>query len=86
MIAHTSNEILSSFAWHRSNECRMLTVTQNGLVEVISLNETVPLTWSPHGDLCFGFVTAINIGPAANPNTISDVRYAICCLATSPLL
>jgi hypothetical protein len=33
----------------------MLTVTNSGLVEVVSLQETIPLAWSPLGDVSFGY-------------------------------
>lgn len=45
----------------------MLTVTFNGVVEVVSLSETIPVSWSPHGDLCFSFGTHLVVGPIASP-------------------
>eukprot|EP01114_Cavostelium_apophysatum_P012662 TRINITY_DN288_c0_g1_i6.p1 TRINITY_DN288_c0_g1~~TRINITY_DN288_c0_g1_i6.p1 ORF type:complete len:932 (+),score=212.05 TRINITY_DN288_c0_g1_i6:136-2931(+) len=52
---HETQEPLSSFSWHPTNQYRVLTVTNSGIVEVVSLQESIPLTWSPQGDVSFGF-------------------------------
>eukprot|EP00026_Physarum_polycephalum_P001793 Phypoly_transcript_01796.p1 GENE.Phypoly_transcript_01796~~Phypoly_transcript_01796.p1 ORF type:complete len:954 (+),score=144.73 Phypoly_transcript_01796:249-3110(+) len=62
-----SPEIISSFAWHPSNECRMLIISPNTMAETVSLNETIPLTFSPHSDMCFSYGTHFVTGPIATP-------------------
>ncbi|EFA82384.1 hypothetical protein PPL_04809 [Heterostelium album PN500] len=76
---HHSSDIVSSFSWHPRNECRMLTVSYQGVVDVVSLNENIPITWSPHGDLCFSFGMHLIEGPSKNttiePN-LSNEKYS----------
>ncbi|KAL6067851.1 GATOR complex protein MIOS [Balamuthia mandrillaris] len=52
---HEASDVLSSFAWHPSKEYRILTVTNNSLVEVVSLHESIPISWSPYGDIAFAY-------------------------------
>ncbi|EGG23303.1 hypothetical protein DFA_05435 [Cavenderia fasciculata] len=70
---HISSEVISSFSWHPTNECRMLTVSYTGIVEVISLNESIPVSWSPQGSLCFSFgkhcIEGPNKGTSLEPPT-----------------
>ncbi|GAM17954.1 hypothetical protein SAMD00019534_011290 [Acytostelium subglobosum LB1] len=70
---------ISSFSWHPKNECRMLTVSHQGVVEVINVNENIPLAWSPAGDLCFSFGMHLIEGPTKG-NTIepnlAEERFA----------
>ena len=64
-------QVISSFAWHPTNECRMLTISPNAVVETVSLNETIPLTFSPHSDLCFSYGTHVVTGPVTTSNAPS---------------
>eukprot|EP01132_Coremiostelium_polycephalum_P002094 gene2094-2581_t len=84
---HYSSEIISSFSWHPTNECRMLTVSYSGVIEVVSLNENIPVSWSPQGSLCFSLGKNLLEGPSkgttiepdlksdTNKNLINDGRY-----------
>eukprot|EP01112_Ceratiomyxa_fruticulosa_P009735 TRINITY_DN2550_c0_g6_i1.p1 TRINITY_DN2550_c0_g6~~TRINITY_DN2550_c0_g6_i1.p1 ORF type:complete len:963 (+),score=164.66 TRINITY_DN2550_c0_g6_i1:1544-4432(+) len=54
-----TSDHVSSFSWHPSNECRMISITYSGNVEVISLNESIPITWSPLGDVSFSYGTKV---------------------------
>jgi len=61
---HHSTEIISSFSWHPTNECRMLTVSFSGVIEVVSMNENIPISWSPHGDISFSHGNHLLEGPS----------------------
>ncbi|KAN0004083.1 hypothetical protein ACTFIZ_010242 [Dictyostelium cf. discoideum] len=82
---HHSPDVVSSFSWHPTNECRMLTVSYSGVIDVVSLNENIPISWSPHGGICFSFGNNVLEGPIKGEtlepnilnykNLINDGRY-----------
>lgn len=55
LLVHDTSEPVSSMSWHPSNQSRLLTVTNSGVIEVVSLQEPIPLAWSPHGQIMFGY-------------------------------
>ncbi|EGC39299.1 hypothetical protein DICPUDRAFT_147940 [Dictyostelium purpureum] len=74
--SHHSKEIISSFSWHPTNECRMIIVSYSGVLEAVSLNENIPISWSPMGSISFSFGNSVIEGPTKNetlePNLNSD--------------
>ncbi len=54
-VAHDMVEPISSFSWNLYDQYRMLSVTNSGIVEVVSLQETIPLAWSSNGPISFGY-------------------------------
>eukprot|EP01103_Thecamoeba_quadrilineata_P012751 TRINITY_DN3369_c0_g1_i2.p1 TRINITY_DN3369_c0_g1~~TRINITY_DN3369_c0_g1_i2.p1 ORF type:complete len:703 (-),score=75.42 TRINITY_DN3369_c0_g1_i2:64-2172(-) len=69
---HSAKETLSSFSWHPTNENQLLTLTSIGSVEVTTLNETVPISWSCHGDLATGYGKFVMEGSVFTPNTTGE--------------
>uniref|UniRef100_A0A6B2KXP8 Uncharacterized protein n=1 Tax=Arcella intermedia TaxID=1963864 RepID=A0A6B2KXP8_9EUKA len=48
-------EPISSFAWHPTDEKRILTLNHNGGVQVLRIHEPIPVAYSPCGNLAVGF-------------------------------
>ncbi|KAF2072229.1 hypothetical protein CYY_006452 [Polysphondylium violaceum] len=71
---HHSTEIIASFSWHPTNECRMLTVSYSGVIEVVSMNENIPISWSPHGNLSFSHGNHLLEGPSKGTTIEPDLN------------
>eukprot|EP01117_Protostelium_nocturnum_P018083 TRINITY_DN7488_c0_g1_i2.p1 TRINITY_DN7488_c0_g1~~TRINITY_DN7488_c0_g1_i2.p1 ORF type:complete len:899 (-),score=298.73 TRINITY_DN7488_c0_g1_i2:10-2706(-) len=52
---HEGSETYSSFSWDPSNQHRLLSVNNSGILEVVTLQQTIPIKWSPKGDLSFSY-------------------------------
>ncbi|PRP89466.1 WD repeat-containing protein mio-like [Planoprotostelium fungivorum] len=52
---HEGSEAYSSFSWDPLNQHRLLTITNNGILEVVTLQQTTPIKWSPQGRLSFSY-------------------------------
>lgn len=55
---HDSVDSLSSLSWHPQYHNRMLTITNSGYVELVSLQQSIPLAWNPSNELSFGIANA----------------------------
>ncbi|KYR00614.1 hypothetical protein DLAC_02638 [Tieghemostelium lacteum] len=71
---HYATDVLSSFSWHPTNECRMLTVTYSDVVEVVSINDNIPVAWSPQGQLVFSYGKQLLEGPIKGTTLEPDLN------------
>lgn len=73
ILVDDTQEFISSFSWHNSNQHRILTVSTNGIVEMVSLQETIPLAWSPHGFITFGSGKSLVMGEIGKSQTNGEI-------------
>jgi hypothetical protein len=45
------SEPISSFSWSPHAEYKLIHITYNGIVEIMNLHESIPLSFSPRCDL-----------------------------------
>ncbi|ELR22091.1 uncharacterized protein ACA1_158870 [Acanthamoeba castellanii str. Neff] len=62
---YEASEPISCISWHPTKEYRILTVTSSSFVEVVSLHESIPVSWAPYGDLSFAYGRQIIQGSTA---------------------
>lgn len=55
----------------------MLTVTNSGIVEVLSLQESIPLSWSPHGQLTFAYGKSLVGGSVVYGSPQDDIASSM---------
>jgi len=53
MAVHPTSEPVASISWHMKNEQQLLTCTNNGIVELVQLRESIPLCWGPFATLVY---------------------------------
>ena len=58
-LVHPTIEPVASISWHRTNEQQLLTCTNNGIVELVQLRESVPLSWNPLSSIVYSRGTQI---------------------------
>jgi hypothetical protein len=47
LSVHPTMEPVASMSWHMENEQQLITCTNNGIVELVQLRESIPLCWGP---------------------------------------
>eukprot|EP00727_Mastigamoeba_balamuthi_P007054 m51a1_g297 hypothetical protein (926) ;mRNA; f:358817-363256 len=60
--SYTYESLLSSFSWHPSYEGLMITLSDKGIVELVSFNRSFPLVFLPDGTVSFSQCKAIHQG------------------------
>lgn len=58
-LAYHTNDSLASISWHPTNEYRMLSISDSGMVELVQLHESIPIACSVYGELSWAYGKAM---------------------------
>ena len=70
---HPVSEAVDSVSWHPSDEQRLLTMSASGVVQDVTLHDTIPLSWSPNGNLAYALYGGATAAAAKDPEPASAV-------------
>ncbi|XP_070565047.1 GATOR2 complex protein MIOS-like [Ptychodera flava] len=65
---YPGNQTMSSFAWHPTDENRMITITPSGIIKDITVFERIALAWSPHTSVIWSCGKKLLQGSPEIPN------------------